>query len=283
MREAVVQFLYALGPAKVLPDVPDPGILALLLEALRDKSIKSRARAVVHLQQGREKIAEGIPPLLETLEQLAPSSDSLEMGTSLESWITEEQNLRKYLHGLRHELNGNKDATRLSESMEGAGRSNRAARAAAALVCAANPPFPALQQLHEDALILREQLASMSERLSLSLGDDLTALPELRSVARAEKNLTHTTRNIESYYHELRPHLPEIDQKLAAAVENYSPERLDRVDRAILRLGAYELLFDNDVPAAVAINEAIELARAFGTTESPAFVNGVLDRMAKST
>ena len=96
----------------------------------------------------------------------------------------------------------------------------------------------------------------MSERLSLSLSDDLTELPELRSVARAENSLAQTTRNIESYYHELRPHLPEIDQKLAASVENYSPERLDRVDRAILRLGAYEILFDNDVPAAVAINEA---------------------------
>ncbi|MDP6209406.1 MAG: transcription antitermination factor NusB, partial [Roseibacillus sp.] len=75
--------------------------------------------------------------------------------------------------------------------------------------------------------------------------------------------------------------LADIDRNLTEVVDNYSPERLDRVDRAILRLGTYELLFDDEVPPAVAINEAIELARAFGTTESPGFVNGVLDRVAR--
>ena len=66
-----------------------------------------------------------------------------------------------------------------------------------------------------------------------------------------------------------------------AVIENYSPDRLDRVDRAILRLGSYELLFDESTPNPVVINEAIELARAFGTTDSPGFVNGVLDQIAK--
>ncbi|MCP4728737.1 MAG: transcription antitermination factor NusB [Roseibacillus sp.] len=121
----------------------------------------------------------------------------------------------------------------------------------------------------------------MGERLSLALGDDLTTLPELKSVARTEKDLAHTTSCIESYYHNLRRHLADIDRNLTEVVDNYSPERLDRVDRAILRLGTYELLFDDEVPPAVAINEAIELARAFGTTESPGFVNGVLDRVAR--
>ncbi|MDP7497492.1 MAG: transcription antitermination factor NusB, partial [Roseibacillus sp.] len=182
---------------------------------------------------------------------------------------------------LRHELNGNKDVTRLRESMEGANRSNRAALSAATRVSATNPHFPALQQLHDEALVLREQIAPMGERLSLALGDDLTTLPELKSVARTEKDLAHTTSCIESYYHNLRRHLADIDRNLAEVVDNYSPERLDRVDRAILRLGTYELLFDDEVPPAVAINEAIELARAFGTTESPGFVNGVLDRVAR--
>ncbi|MEE3179915.1 MAG: hypothetical protein VX317_09540, partial [Verrucomicrobiota bacterium] len=56
IREAVVQFLYALGPADELPDAPDPAILSLLLESTRDRSTRARARAIVHLQQGREKI-----------------------------------------------------------------------------------------------------------------------------------------------------------------------------------------------------------------------------------
>jgi transcription antitermination factor NusB len=282
IREAVVQFLYALGPADELPDAPDPAILSLLLESTRDRSTRARARAVVHLQQGREKIIAGLSPLLLTLQELDPADGADEMNRDLKSWSEEEENLRTFLHGLRHELKGNKDVTRLRESMEGAKRSNRAALSAATRVSATNPHFPALQQLHDEALVLREQIAPVSERLSLALGDDLTTLPELESVARAETDLAHTTSRIESYYHDLRRHLADIDRKLAAVVDNYSPERLDRVDRSILRLGTYELLFDDEVPTAVAINEAIELARAFGTTESPGFVNGVLDRVTRN-
>jgi N utilization substance protein B len=74
---------------------------------------------------------------------------------------------------------------------------------------------------------------------------------------------------------------PEIDEKLSALVENYSPERIDPVDRAVLRLGAYELI-KTDTPHKVIINEAIELAKRFGTTDSNRFVNGMLDSVAKS-
>jgi N utilization substance protein B len=74
---------------------------------------------------------------------------------------------------------------------------------------------------------------------------------------------------------------PEIDEKLSALVENYSPERIDPVDRAVLRLGTYELL-KTDTPNKVIINEAIELAKRFGTTDSNRFVNGMLDSVAKS-
>ncbi len=71
-----------------------------------------------------------------------------------------------------------------------------------------------------------------------------------------------------------------IDAAIAAAVDNYAPNRIDAVDRAILRLATAELLHNPEVPDRVAVNEAIELARTFGTTDSARFVNGVLDRIA---
>jgi N utilization substance protein B len=80
-----------------------------------------------------------------------------------------------------------------------------------------------------------------------------------------------------SLYDGVVAHLPDIDQQLAAAAENWRLPRMAVVDRNVLRLGAYELLFAPDTPAAVAIDEAIELARRFGSADSPAFVNGVLD------
>jgi N utilization substance protein B len=72
----------------------------------------------------------------------------------------------------------------------------------------------------------------------------------------------------------------EIDQLITASSKNWRLDRMSRVDRNILRLGACELLTARDVPMKVVINEAVELAKRFGTAESSAFVNGVLDRIA---
>lgn len=77
-------------------------------------------------------------------------------------------------------------------------------------------------------------------------------------------------------------HLPEIDQRLTESAENWRLSRMAIVDRNVLRLGAYELQFTPETPASVALNEAIELARRFGSADSPAFVNGILDRLHKS-
>jgi transcription antitermination protein NusB len=72
----------------------------------------------------------------------------------------------------------------------------------------------------------------------------------------------------------------EIDELIAKASKNWRIDRMSRVDRNILRLGACELIAFRDVPVKVVINEAVELAKRFGTAESSAFVNGVLDRIA---
>ncbi|MBA3457196.1 MAG: transcription antitermination factor NusB [Deltaproteobacteria bacterium] len=74
----------------------------------------------------------------------------------------------------------------------------------------------------------------------------------------------------------------EIDELIASASKNWRIDRMSRVDRNILRLGACELLAFRDVPTKVVINEAVELAKRFGTAESSAFVNGVLDRIASA-
>ena len=74
--------------------------------------------------------------------------------------------------------------------------------------------------------------------------------------------------------------LAEIDDKIRAASAHWRLERMARVDRNILRLGAWELAFRPDVPRAVILDEAVELAKAFGTEDSGAFVNGVLAQIA---
>jgi N utilization substance protein B len=71
----------------------------------------------------------------------------------------------------------------------------------------------------------------------------------------------------------------DIDRRLSEAAENWRLVRMAAVDRNVLRLGAYELLHAPDTPPNVALDEAIELARRYGSADSPAFVNGVLDRL----
>jgi N utilization substance protein B len=75
----------------------------------------------------------------------------------------------------------------------------------------------------------------------------------------------------------------EIDQQVTATAENWRLNRMMPVDRNLLRLGTYEMLYAADpTPPAVAIDEAVELARRFGSIDSPAFVNGVLDKIARA-
>jgi N utilization substance protein B len=71
-----------------------------------------------------------------------------------------------------------------------------------------------------------------------------------------------------------------LDELITGASKNWRIDRMSRVDRNILRLGACELVAFRSVPVKVVINEAVELAKRFGTAESSAFVNGVLDRIA---
>lgn len=73
----------------------------------------------------------------------------------------------------------------------------------------------------------------------------------------------------------------EIDALIEECSTNWRLVRMPVVDRNVLRLAAFELLVCTDIPATVSINEAVELAKRFGTADSRAFVNGIVDRMAR--
>lgn len=73
----------------------------------------------------------------------------------------------------------------------------------------------------------------------------------------------------------------ELDSVIDAAADNWQVERLSRIDLNLLRLGVCELLEENDVPAEVVVSEAIDIARKYCDVEAPAFINGVLDRVAR--
>jgi transcription antitermination protein NusB len=77
----------------------------------------------------------------------------------------------------------------------------------------------------------------------------------------------------------VKEHQARIDAMISQVAENWRLDRMAAIDRNILRLGAYEMLFRPEVPAKVAINEALELAKRYSTAQSSRFVNGILDRV----
>jgi transcription antitermination protein NusB len=114
----------------------------------------------------------------------------------------------------------------------------------------------AVDVLYEADVRSGDPLALLRERLA----DETPPVPE------------HTVRLVEG----VAEHASRIDALIDAHASNWSLERLPDVDRAILRMAVFELLWADDVPDAVVIDEAVELAKTLSTDDSPAYVNGVL-------
>lgn len=93
----------------------------------------------------------------------------------------------------------------------------------------------------------------------------------------------YTVAQISAYAEEIvrgvRDHDEEIREFIETYARDWSFDRMPAVDRAVLRLGAWELLYNDEVPDAVAISEAVGLARVLSTNDSPKFVNGLLDKL----
>ncbi|MYS23736.1 NusB antitermination factor [Streptomyces sp. DvalAA-14] len=85
----------------------------------------------------------------------------------------------------------------------------------------------------------------------------------------------YTMQLVEGY----EAHAPRIDELLAGYSVGWTLDRMPVVDRSLLRLGTYELLWEDDVPDAVVLDEAVQLAKEFSTDDSPSFVNGLLGRL----
>ncbi len=78
-------------------------------------------------------------------------------------------------------------------------------------------------------------------------------------------------------------HIGEIDGVIQKAAEHWKVDRMSLVDRNILRFAVYEILFRKDIPAAVTINEALEIAKKYSSSEAAPFINGLLDKIARDS
>jgi N utilization substance protein B len=122
----------------------------------------------------------------------------------------------------------------------------------------------------------RKRAVDLLYEADLRSADPVTTLAERIALADPPIN-DYTIELIEGVH----AHRAAIDQLLTDYSEGWTLDRMPGVDRAVLRIGLYELLWAADVPDAVAIDEAVELAKLLSTDESPKFVNGILGRVLR--
>ena len=86
---------------------------------------------------------------------------------------------------------------------------------------------------------------------------------------------------IEHKVQDILTHLEEIDVIIDSSAQNWKTSRMAKVELTLIRLAVYEIRYDDEIPFKVAVNEAVELAKQYGTNDSPAFVNGILAKFAE--
>ena len=126
----------------------------------------------------------------------------------------------------------------------------------------------------------REAALQILYQIDITKGDTEESLVDFWENFPAEESVCVFTNEL---VRGITEHIGQIDEVIAGAAENWQIHRMATIDRNILRLACVELLFREDIPPKVSINEGIELAKRFGDVDSGKFVNGVLDKISRFT
>lgn len=127
---------------------------------------------------------------------------------------------------------------------------------------------------------LREQIFKLLFRIEFNSKEEMQEQTAFFFDEEENQADAEDTAYITEKFNKVLDKLDEIDSSLNEKVEGWNTSRMGKVDLTILRLAVYEILFDEEIPTGVAINEAVELAKKFGQDSSPSFVNGVLAKFA---
>ena len=281
IRESAVQFLYFAD----LEEGPDPSDMQdTFWEIIQENSIRklhlAKAKAIFHLAQGREsriaKLTELIPL---TLAELKAAGNLTTLTVPLRTLLRQESKLNAAIELLKSSLQTKSDEDLTEPRLADVYLANRVLNDARAQWQNALNDYPLWKKKSEAITAAINHLESISQRL-----DSLEHLDSAETPAHGFEHLHASSTEITSFRRDTEKLVQgilnqkeSIDEKLSDIVENYSPERVDPVDRAILRMGTYEIVHCDDIPRAVSINEAIEIAKKFGTTDSARFINGILD------
>jgi N utilization substance protein B len=285
IREAAVQFLYCAD----LEGGADPAALRdpfwdFVTESDRRSLQIATFRTVHHLAEGREsRLAEFIERQAAAMKLLAAWPEAEALKNTLQRIAEHESAWSGALAQLERLPRDDDDASvaaNFSAALERFFSNDRNLAAARGRFLDDIADFPKLRGPLEAVAASIRRLQRISDRLRMV--EEPEKFPEQADLARlrdSKSEIRELRRRADELVDAVLAAKESIDRSLAEVVDHYAPERIDPVDRAVLRLATHEILHAG-TPAKVAINEAIELAKRFGTSDSGRFVNGVLDRIA---
>lgn len=277
IREAAVQLFYARASSQTV-DSDDE-----LWELINDRPAlafdRSRVKVLGHWMGGRSAVAAKLPNALsQCIASITVADSTGKAGRDFNALATGESDLAEKLENLVILTKNDTGAWRrsLHECFELSRKMQNLRLELTAIVAT----FPPLQAEAIDQLF--KKLDLYDERLEKVRSPERHA--DQRELSHLNKTLTEmralrdeALHIIESVGKNLKP----LNETIEAAAENYDLSRLSRVDLSILRLATWEILFAEDIPTKVSINEAVELARSFSGEDSAAFVNGLLDKISR--
>ena len=287
IREAAVQFLYCAD----IEDSSDKEVLyktfwSIVLESDEKKLRKASAKALIHLNQGRAaryaKLVERAPEakaLIKTTEDASKVSDLLTKILNKENaWQAQCDSVSRLLNS---ELESSHEE--LEDALDEVYTTNHVLTAFRKDWFKKLEDFPKLAKQLEGFSSQITALDRVGQRIHMV--EEPENYPEQTDISHLRdsvKKIAEYRDSVDEFVTGVLQQKAIIDEKIGQAVDNFQPERIDPVDRAAIRLATFEILFKPEVPAPVAINEAIEIVKKFGSNESARFTNGILDAIAKN-
>jgi len=287
IRESVVQFLYCSDlEGGAAPESLREPFWQFITEPDRKALVLATWKTIQHLNLGREnrhvEFLKRLPiaqAALRSSEELEESSRLLERIADLEDRWTDAIVKLSRIPRDDHDDAINRQFTDGFSALFSLNRDLTSARTEFIRLAEDLPTFrpqlePILGSIH--------RLERISDRLRMiERPEDFPDHAELKKLRDSRADLQALRVETDQVVDAVLSEREAIDGALEQIVDNFAPERIDPIDRAILRLATWEIRHNPNVPKPVAINEAIELAKKFGTTDSGRFVNGILDKVSE--
>ena len=251
------------------------------MESFRGNYCKLKAKAISgHLTRDYpDKLRLFITRAKETAEQLQQDPLTLPIRDQLQELLDKENEFHSSLLRLKKNLHEDpsNDKGSLSAACDAAQELNTALMQMRRRLLDTIEDFPAYNGIWPPLISSCYKLLKINTRIhSLTHPNNHPSLAEIKKVVEAGRDADALYREAKTLGEDILRHRDGLDAAIDSSLKNYSPERVSAIDRAILRLGAYELLHRKDLPAPIVISEAIRLSERFSSTESARFVNGVL-------